>query len=152
MTTRVGDDEFAQVVRLAPLVSIDLIIRDSNRKVLVALRTNEPAKGLYFIPGGRIRKDETIEAAFVRILKAETGCRVPFQDAQYRGVYQHFYSTNRYGLDGFGTHYVALAYELQLGYRSAVTLDDQHSEHRWMSEEELKAAPDVHNNTKAFFR
>ena len=38
------DDEFAQIVRLAPLVSIDLIIRDAKQNALVALRRNEPAK------------------------------------------------------------------------------------------------------------
>jgi hypothetical protein len=70
------DDEFAHVIRLAPLVSIDLIIRDGEQNILVALRTNEPAKGLYFVPGGRIRKDETIANAFVRILANETGCRL----------------------------------------------------------------------------
>jgi hypothetical protein len=35
--------EFAHVVRLAPLVSIDLIIRNKEQKAFVALRTNEPA-------------------------------------------------------------------------------------------------------------
>jgi hypothetical protein len=57
MTSTVpNDDEFAHIVRLAPLVSIDLIIRDDEQNVLVALRTNEPAKGVYFVPGGCIRK------------------------------------------------------------------------------------------------
>ena len=120
--------------------------------MLVGLRTNEPAKGFYFVPGGRIRKDETIQAAFVRILKVETGCRISFDRAQFLGVFQHFYSSNRYGLGGFGTHYVVLAYELRLDYRPTIILDGQHSEHRWMSEAELKAASDVHNNTKIFFR
>ena len=151
MTRLVSDDDFTQVVRLAPLVSIDLIIRDPNQDVLVALRTNEPAKGFYFVPGGRIRKDETIQAAFVRVLQAETGCRMSFDHAQFRGVFQHFYSNNRYRLDGFGTHYVVLAYELRLDYRPFITLDGQHSEHRWMSEAELRAATDVHHNTKMFF-
>jgi hypothetical protein len=50
----VSDDEFAQVVRLAPLVSIDLVTRNANGHVLVGLRNNEPAKGVYFVPGGRI--------------------------------------------------------------------------------------------------
>jgi colanic acid biosynthesis protein WcaH len=151
MTRSVSDDNFAQVVRLAPLVSIDLIIRDPIQDVLVALRTNEPAKGFYFVPGGRIRKDETIQAAFVRILKVEIGCEIGFDRAQFRGVFQHFYSTNRYGLGEFGTHYVVLAYELRLDCRPAIALDDQHNNYRWMSEEELKAAADVHDNTKAFF-
>ena len=152
MTRIVDEDDFAQVVRLAPLVSIDLIIRDPNRNVFVGRRTNEPAKGFYFVPGGRIWKDKTIETAFARILQAETGCRSPLQDVQFRAVFQHFYSSNRYGLGGFGTHYVVLAYELRLDYRPTIILDGQHSEHRWMSEAELKAASDVHNNTKIFFR
>jgi colanic acid biosynthesis protein WcaH len=54
-------------------------------------------------------------------------------------------------LGDFGTHYVVLAYELRLDCRPTITLDDQHNEHRWMSEGELKAAADVHDNTKAFF-
>jgi colanic acid biosynthesis protein WcaH len=152
MTRIVDEDDFAQVVRLAPLVSIDLIIRDPNRNVFVGRRTNEPAKGFYFVPGGRIWKDETIETAFARILKAETGCRAILQDAQFRGVFQNFYSSNRYGLTGFGTNYVVLAYELRLDCRPTIILDGQHSEHRWMSEAELKAARDVHDNTKKFFR
>jgi colanic acid biosynthesis protein WcaH len=58
------EDEFAHVVCLAPLVSIDLVIRDNERKVLVALRTNEPAKGVYFVPGGCIRKNENYRGCF----------------------------------------------------------------------------------------
>ena len=72
----ITDNEFSCVVRCAPLPSIDLIIRDSDRRVLVGLRTNEPAKNCYFVPGGVIRKNETIEVAFARILNSETGCRV----------------------------------------------------------------------------
>jgi colanic acid biosynthesis protein WcaH len=34
---------------------------------------NEPAKGKYFVPGGVIRKNETMQDAFARILKAEVG-------------------------------------------------------------------------------
>ena len=53
-------DEFAQVVRNTPLVSIDLIIRDPDRCVLVGLRTNEPAKGQMVRTGGRGPKIRTI--------------------------------------------------------------------------------------------
>jgi hypothetical protein len=42
---------------LAPLVSIDLIIRDNADRVLLGLRNNEPAKGYFFVPGGIILKD-----------------------------------------------------------------------------------------------
>ena len=150
--TTLTEDEFAQVVRLAPLVSIDLIIRDANRNILVALRTNEPAKGVYFVPGGCIRKRETIENAFSRILKNETGCHASFADARFLGVFQHFYPASRFGLYGNGTHYIVLAYEILFDRRPSIILDSQHATYRWMNENELTAATDVHENTKAYVR
>lgn len=148
----ITDNEFSCVVRCAPLPSIDLIIRDSDRRVLVGLRTNEPAKNCYFVPGGVIRKNETIEVAFARILNSETGCRVSHGDARFLGAFQHFYSTNRFGDPAYGTHYVVLAYELQLDYLPEIVADAQHSEFKWMAVSDLIAASDVHENTKAYFR
>ena len=145
------NDEFVHVVRLAPLVSVDLIIRDADQNVLVAFRTNEPAKGVYFVPGGCIRKNETIENAFMRIIKNETGCSASFADARFLDVFQHFYPSSRYGSSGNGTHYIVLAYEVRFDRRPRIQLDGQHSAYRWMTESELKAATDVHENTKAYF-
>lgn len=146
-----NDEEFSKIVRFAPLVSIDLIIRDPDRKVLVGVRNNEPAKNFYFVPGGRIRKDETLEDAFARILTAETGCSVDFNEARFLGVYQHMYPNNRFDHSGYGTHYVVLAYELNLSRRPAIVLDSQHRIAKWMDEAELSAAPNVHRYTKAYF-
>ena len=146
-----NDEEFSKIVRFAPLVSIDLIIRDPDRKVLVGVRNNEPAKNFYFVPGGRIRKDETLADAFARILTAETGCSVDFNEARFLGVYQHMYPNNRFDHSGYGTHYVVLAYELNLSRRPAIVLDSQHGIANWMDEAELRAAPNVHRYTKAYF-
>jgi colanic acid biosynthesis protein WcaH len=144
--------EFAQVVRLTPLVSIDLILRDPEGKVLVGLRTNEPAKGLWFVPGGRIEKDERLADAFARILSVETGLSLPMARSRLMGGYEHFYDTNRFEQPGYGTHYVVIGRELRLDRRPGIKTDDQHSAVRWMSPEEILAAPDVHENTKAYFR
>jgi colanic acid biosynthesis protein WcaH len=149
--TELDDEAFSSIVRFAPLVSIDLIVRDSDRKVLVGVRNNEPAKNFYFVPGGRVRKDETLETAFARIVAAETGFDADFKHARFLGVYQHMYPSNRFGDPGYGTHYVVLAYELNLSRRPAVVLDSQHRTAKWMDEAELRAAPDVHPNTKAYF-
>lgn len=145
-------EDFAQVVRLTPLVSIDLVIRDPEGSALVGLRTNEPAKGTYFVPGGVIRKNETLSQAFMRILDAETGLDLPMSTARPLGAFQHFYDNNRFGDPGYGTHYVVLGYELKLSHRLEVRLDDQHAAVRWMTPAEILAAPDVHENTKAYFR
>jgi len=81
-----NNDEFAQVVRNAPLVGIDLIIRDPEQCVLVGLRMNEPAKGKWFVPGGAVRKYERLADAFVRIVKSEIGFEASIGDAKFIGV------------------------------------------------------------------
>jgi colanic acid biosynthesis protein WcaH len=149
---RIGEDKFAHIVRYAPLVSLDLIVREPEGRILVGLRNNEPAKGCYFVPGGVIRKNETIEAAFTRILRVETGCRAALCEARFLGVFQHFYPTNRFSEPGYGTHYVVLAYELRLNQHPTILLDSQHSNCKWLNEVELIAASDVHENTKTYFR
>jgi colanic acid biosynthesis protein WcaH len=152
MGERLNDIEFAQVVRSTPLISVDLILRDPDKKVLVGLRTNEPAKGFYFVPGGIILKNETIAAAFARILHSELGCQVSFEKARFVGIFEHFYSANRFANPEFGTHYVALAYEVLLTCRPEIVLDTQHCAIRWIDEHELHEAIDVHPYTKAYFQ
>jgi ADP-ribose pyrophosphatase YjhB (NUDIX family) len=53
------------------------------------LRTNEPAKGKWFVPGGLVRKYERLADAFARIVKTEIGLEVSIGDTtvamcQYR--------------------------------------------------------------------
>ncbi len=55
--------DFSTVIRSTPLVSIDLILTRPDGAVLVGRRQNEPAKAYWFVPGGRIRKDERLDAA-----------------------------------------------------------------------------------------
>jgi GDP-mannose mannosyl hydrolase len=85
-----------------------------QREVLVGKRNFEPAKNWFFVPGGRMLKDETIRDAFARITRTELGAEMSIERAQLLGIYEHFYSTNRLEKEGFGTHYV-LAYEIELG-------------------------------------
>jgi colanic acid biosynthesis protein WcaH len=147
-----GPADFHTVVRLAPLVSIDLIIRNPQREVLLGLRANEPAKGFYFVPGGIVLKHERLSEAFARILKRETNCEARLKDARLLGAYEHFYDKNSFGDATFGTHYVVLGYELVLDDASALKSDAQHSDLRWFSERDLIASDQVHDNTKAYFR
>ena len=101
------------IVANTPLVSIDLVVRNGRGEILLGQRTNRPAQGMWFIPGGRIRKDESIQNAFLRLSREELGAAVPVDEAQILGVYEHFYPDN-FSVDGFSTHYVALGYQLTL--------------------------------------
>jgi colanic acid biosynthesis protein WcaH len=140
------------VVRLAPLVAIDFVIRNPRHDVLLGLRNNEPAKGCYFVPGGIILKNERMADAFARILKRETNFGARLGDARLIGAYEHFYDANRFDDPAFGTHYVTLGYELKIGDTAMLRADVQHGELRWWAEADLMASDRVHDNTKAYFR
>jgi colanic acid biosynthesis protein WcaH len=67
------DGDFLNAIRLTPLVSIDLIVTDGNRRVLLGQRRNRPAQDSWFVPGGRVRKGETLDTAFTRVVRDELG-------------------------------------------------------------------------------
>jgi colanic acid biosynthesis protein WcaH len=144
--------DFAQVVRLTPLIAIDLIARLKDGRALLGRRTNEPAKGVLFVPGSRITKNETIAAAFERITREELGTPFSLNGTRFRGIFEHFYATNRFEKPGFGTHYITLAYELNLKEALRSLPQDQHGEYFWLRPEEILSRTDVHPNSKAYFR
>lgn len=144
---------FLQIVENAPLVSIDLIIRNSKNEVLLGLRKNNPAKDTWFVPGGVIRKNETIARAFKRISRNELRIIFSVKDATFLGVFEHSYLENFAQQPGFGTHYIVLAYEVNrskpLDMRKLPKT--QHFKHRWWRLVDLLQTHDVHPNVKGFF-
>ena len=148
---RLGREEFIEVVERTPLVSIDLIVRRADGRVLLGKRTNEPAKGCWFVPGGRIHKNERLACAFRRICEAELGKPFALTDAKFLGVFEHLYPTNFAEKAGTGTHYVVLAYELHADDLPESLPADQHGEFDWFDVQRILKTGDVHENTRADF-
>ena len=147
----IKSDKFLHIVASTPLVSIDLVIRNERGLVLLGYRTNNPAKGCWFVPGGIIRKNERLDSAFNRIFKNEIGLIHNRDDSKFLGVFEHYYPENFLEVDNVDTHYVVLAHEICIADNVKVLGDDQHSELRWWSVCDLLANPSVHKNTKAYF-
>jgi colanic acid biosynthesis protein WcaH len=145
-------EKFLEVVERAPLVSIDLIVRRADGRVLLGKRTNEPAKGCWFVPGGRIHKNERLDGAFRRTTLNELGKAFTPGDAHFLGVFEHFYATNFADEPGTGTHYVVLAYELTPTELPERLPADQHGEFKWFDVETLLKSELVHPHTKAYFQ
>lgn len=143
------NDEFIKVVKNVPLVSLDLVIRSEKDELLMGMRVNEPAAGSWFVPGGRIRKDESIEDAFLRITKVELEKSYPIDQARLLGAFTHKYQTNFAHMPGISTHYVVLAYELQVDINLDQLPKEQHSEYRWVLENGDLSK--VHPNARAYF-
>jgi len=107
------DETFKSVIQHTPLISIDLIVRNEQGEVLLGKRVNAPAKGYWFVPGGRVRKNETLDDAFVRLVREELGIEsgITRADTKFLGVFEHFYDDCVFG-DNVSTHYVVLAHEI----------------------------------------
>jgi colanic acid biosynthesis protein WcaH len=146
---------FRTIVASTPLVAIDFVVRNSQGQLLVGRRLNRPAQGYWFVPGGRVLKDETLDNAFRRLTYAELGYKTDRGQASFLGIYEHFYEDSVFGVgaDRPSTHYVVLAYELLFPVDGASTLpSQQHAEYRWISTLELNECSDIHDNTRAYLR
>jgi colanic acid biosynthesis protein WcaH len=147
------EGDFLNVIRLTPLVSIDLIVTDGNRRVLLGQRRNRPAQDSWFVPGGRVRKGETLDTAFTRVVRDELGiASVQRSSSRLFGVFEHYYDDNFAGVPDIATHYVALAYSITLSGSVPIGRFDQHSGYAWLLPTEVLSRDDVHPNAKAYFR
>ncbi|MDH3626893.1 MAG: GDP-mannose mannosyl hydrolase [Acidobacteriota bacterium] len=151
MSTRLPFETYLETVRHAPLVAIDLIVEGADGLFLLGLRKKNPASGSWFVLGGRIYKDESLDHAFARISHDELGVELARGDARFLGVDEHFYDENAGGLPGFGTHYVVLGYCIKCDRSSLALPEDQHSDYRWFQRDELLQDSQVHPNTRRYF-
>ncbi len=147
-----SDAMFCHVVAHAPLVAIDLVVQDRHRRLLLGWRRNPPARGYWFVPGGRVRKDETLADAFARISAAELGEAFQMEQSIFMGVYQHFYSDNFRGEARASTHYITLAHKLRAGDTALPLPEAQHSRYRWASRRDIERDLLVHPYARAYFR
>ncbi|NNF98577.1 MAG: GDP-mannose mannosyl hydrolase [Desulfobacteraceae bacterium] len=143
--------DFLNVIDKTPLVSIDLIVENAMGEVLLGKRTNRPAQDFWFVPGGRIVKNETIERALKRISTVELGFELSICQMELIGAFDHIYNDNYYGEPGINTHYVVLAFRTIMPEDCELKPDDQHSDMRWWLKNELRCHAEVHPNTQKYF-
>lgn len=146
---RLEEGLFRAVVASTPLVSIDLVVENSRGEILLGLRRNRPAQGYWFVPGGRIVKNETLDNAFRRLTEVELGRRLERADARLLGVYEHLYDDSVFG-DEPDTHYVVLGYHLKLDCELDGLPQQQHNDYRWWPEAEMAGSELVHVNSRAY--
>ena len=151
-TTRLDEETFNRIVRSTPLISIDLITVGEDGQVMLGLRKNRPSKGLWFVPGGRIMKNETIREAFQRISASELGFAIPFRKEGFLGVYEHLYPDENFaGEEGYGTHYIVLAFTVHVKKTFMRPPMEQHNSFRWFHVADLLKDAAVHPYTKDYF-
>ena len=145
-------NEFLYIVKNSPLISIDLIVKNKKGEVLLGWRNNSPARDTWFVPGGRIIKNEKFSSAFSRITKTELGQDFPSQKCKFKGVYEHIYPGENFAnIHDVTTHYIVLAFELQLETGLNNLPGDQHKNYKWMTPSDILVNNEIHQNVKNYF-
>ncbi len=89
-------DQYKQDWASAPypptFITVDAVVFKSGH-VLVVRRRGFPGKGLFALPGGFVRQNETLERSAIRELREETGLTIPAPELrkyiQAMGVFDH---------------------------------------------------------------
>ena len=69
-----------------PAVTVDLVIftvSEEKLKVLLVKRAHEPYKGIWSIPGGFLKAQESLEDAAIRVMKEKTGVKEVYLEQLY---------------------------------------------------------------------
>ena len=82
----------------------------------------------------------------------EVGLDLSTEALSLLGAYDHIYEDNFLNVTGINTHYVALAFAVNLKQAIEVKPDEQHIALKWWEIDKLLEDPAVHLNTKAYFR
>lgn len=80
-TAGLPQDVFYFMSRITPLVNVDLLIKDTRNRVLLAWRSDEFAGSGWHIPGGILRYKETLENRVNEVALQEIGRHIRFNNA-----------------------------------------------------------------------
>jgi colanic acid biosynthesis protein WcaH len=118
-------EKYKEIVDLMPIQCVDAVVIKDGRYLLVK-RDNEPLKGVFMTPGGRVLKGEKLVDAVKRKVREETGLEV--KPISVVGFYEDFYEKNELGLDLVHTTSIVFACAYISG---EVRLDNQSSDYVW---------------------
>ena len=138
------------IVDNMPIPAKDLLIYNEDNGLLMGKRRNKPAQNFYFVPGGRVFKNESKEDAINRISKEEIEFSIELKDFLSFGTYDHFYEDSIWNDSSVSTHYIveAIFIKTQSSERF-FNLDSQHSDLKWINESNVDKE-NVHKYSKKY--
>lgn len=143
-------EDFVTVVRFISFVFFDFIVENSRGEFLFGKRINRSAQGYWFVSGGRVQKDETLEVVFERLTMAELGLRLSIIVGQFYGVWQYFYDDNFFGTD-FIIYYVVFGFRFRVSEEELLLSDEQYDDYRWLTSDALFVSDNVYVNSRVYF-
>ena len=119
-----SQDEYERIISVFPRVCVDIMLTDTQGRVLLLRRVNQPAQGQWWFPGGRIHIGETRLQAARRKLKEECGLEASVLTEI--GSFDLFFQTA-----DATYHDVTILYHQRVEFGQAIVIDDEAEDFGW---------------------
>lgn len=131
-----GRDSPRRVYPKTPLIGVGAVVQRGKR-ILLIKRANEPARGLWSIPGGLVEVGETLKEAAKREVEEETGIKVEI--GEFLDIIENIIR-DRDGRVKF--HYVLIDFRAKpVSEDAELSPSSEALEARWFTPEEMKNIP-----------
>jgi colanic acid biosynthesis protein WcaH len=135
VSPQLSHEDFEFLVMNSPLAAVDICV-SVDQTLLLGKRNREPLRGRWFTPGGCVRKGERWQDTAARVALSELGLHINPAELVSMGSWDQFYDHSVCGEEVF-THYVNRAHALFLSDYPDIISDEQHSEFRWVTLQEI---------------
>ena len=124
MEKKIPDKLYKRILQVIPIACVDLLVINPKNEILLLKRKNQPSKGQWWFPGGRVHFMETRKHAATRKLKEECGSAGNILEEI--GTYEVILHKK----SSHPSHGITTVYKMQLK-NSKVVLDNQSTSFSW---------------------
>jgi colanic acid biosynthesis protein WcaH len=119
-------DELYDAIRTSmPIPCVDLVVLNKKKQVLLLKRKNDPAKGTWWFPGGRINFLESRSDAAIRKLREE--CGLSGEVVAERGTFDIILPLKNHGF----SHAITTLFEIKVQDIERLNIDKQSEVFSW---------------------
>jgi colanic acid biosynthesis protein WcaH len=126
---RLSAEDYRKFLSTMPIVCVDCLVMNDRGEYLLVKRRNEPLKDEFWVPGGRLHKNERLADAVHRKMREEIGVEVEIVDQL--GYFEEFFERTAEGAEG-GAHSICFLF-LVRAKSDDIRLDEQSSEWGWFA-------------------
>jgi len=128
MNDFINNKLYQEIHNYLPIVCVDIVIKVPDNRFLMVKRKENPAKEKWWLVGGRVFKNESLESAAQRKVQDEIGIVVNKVETLIKG-YELFFKEDPYG-HGNGTHVIVACFLSEIKNIKNLKLDKFHYEYK----------------------
>ncbi len=118
--------EYERIITVFPRVCVDILLTDTDGRVLLLQRTNQPAIGQWWFPGGRVHIGETRLQTAHRKLREE--CGLLAGELTELGSFDLFFE-----IDQITYHDVTILFRMSVAPGTEIDTDAEASAYGWFT-------------------